>query len=158
MFPFNIFPFNSKSKNMMNGMNPEQMQQFTQDLMGKMLEKQMKGISNPFDLLKNGFPNSNFQNPSSSQLKYSIFDTHEYVFVRITISSEDWLNTMKIYHTANLLTVEHVPNRDDKHRLALPAIVRKKGATANYRDGILEIKIPKSVEQQYSEIDVTELF
>lgn len=158
MFPFNFFPFNSKSKQMMNGMNPEQMQQVTQDMMAKMMAKHMDGITNPFDMMKSAFPNGNFQEASPTQLKYSIFDTHEYVFVRITIPNEEWLNKMKIYHTANQISIEHVPNQDDKHSLALPAIVKKKGATANYKEGILEIKIPKSIELQYSEIDVTELF
>ncbi|NMD69995.1 Hsp20/alpha crystallin family protein [Bacillus sp. DNRA2] len=158
MFPFNFFPFNSKSNKMMNGMNPEQMQQFTQDMMGKMMSKHMEGMSSPFDMMKGIFPDNHFQAATTTQLNYSVFDTHEYVFVRITISNEEWLKTMKIYHTANQISVEHVPNLDDKHSLTLPAIVKKKGATANYKDGILEIKIPKIVELQYSEIDVTELF
>lgn len=158
MFPFNFFPFNSKSKQMFNGMNQEQMQQFTQDMMGKMMSKHMDGVANPFEMMKNIFPDYPDQTASSTPLKYSIFDTHEFVYVRITITNEEWLRTMKIYHTANQISVEQIPNPNDKHSLTLPAIVKKKGATANYKDGILEIKIPKSGDLQYSEIDVTELY
>jgi HSP20 family molecular chaperone IbpA len=158
MFPFNMFPFNQNMKKMMNGMKPEQIEKYTQEMIGKMFSNQMEGISNPQDLMKKIFSESGFQAPPSSSLQYSIFDTHEHVFVRIKLKTEDWLKTMKIYHTANLIIIEHVPNPDDKHSLSLPAIVKKKGATANFKDGMLEIKIPKSVEMQYSEIDVTEMF
>lgn len=158
MFPFNLFPFNQNMKQMMNGMKPEQLEKFTQEMMSKMMSSHMEGMTNPQDLFKNLFPETNFQSSSSPNLKYSIFDTHEHVFVRINIQSEEWLNSMKICHTANQIIIEHIPNQDDKHSLTLPAIVKKKGATANYKDSVLEIKIPKSVDMQYSEIDVTELF
>lgn len=158
MFPFNLFPFNQNMKQMMNGMKPEQLEKFTQEMMGKMMSNQMEGMTNPQELFNNIFPEKNFQSQGSPTLQYSIFDTHEHVYVRIKILDEDWLNTMKIYHTANLIIIEHIPNQSDKHSLNLPAIVKKKGATANYKEGVLEIKIPKSVEMQYSEIDITELF
>lgn len=158
MFPFNLFPFNQNMKQMMNGMKPEQFEKFTQEMMGKMMSNQMEGMTNPQEIFNNLFPETNFQSQATPTLQYSIFDTHEHVYVRIKILNEDWLNTMKIYHTANLIIIEHIPNQSDKHSLTLPAIVKKKGATANYKEGILEIKIPKSVEMQYSEIDVTELF
>ncbi|MGJ7921484.1 Hsp20/alpha crystallin family protein [Neobacillus sp. LXY-4] len=158
MFPWNLFPFNQNMKQTMNSFRPEDIEKYTQDIIGKMMSNHRGGMMNPQELLKNMFPDSNFQDSSQSSLQYTIYDTHEHVYVRITIKAEEWLKKIKIYHTANLIMIENIPNPDDKHSLTLPAMVKKKGATANYRDGILEISIPKSVELQYSEIDITEMF
>jgi HSP20 family molecular chaperone IbpA len=53
--------------------------------------------------------------------------------------------------------VENISERDDKHSITLPAMVKKKGSSAKFRDGILEIKLIKSHDIQYSQIDVTEM-
>lgn len=152
MFPWNLFPFNENMKKVINQIKPDEMDKYTQELMGKMIPKHMEGMMNPQETFKGIFPNP-FHH---SSLPYTIFDTHEYVFVRIIIKNEEWLNTMKLYYTANLMVIEHIPDFDDKHTLTLPAIVKKKGATVSFKDGTLEIKIPKSVDMQFCEIDISE--
>ncbi|MDF2903391.1 MAG: component of the spore coat GerT [Bacillus sp. (in: firmicutes)] len=164
MFPWNLFPFNDNMKKMMDNVKPNEIEKYTKEIMSKMLPNYADGMMNPQELLRGIFPNttnptSTSNSPSSNQqssLQTSIFETHEYIYVRITIKSEEWLREMKLYHTANLMIIEHIPHSEDKHTLTLPAIVKKKGATANYKDGTLEIKIPKSVDMQFCEIDVTE--
>ncbi len=156
MFPWNIFPFNKDSKNMLQQMKPEEIDKYVQDIMEKMIPGTMKGMMNPQDIL------NQFQSPIGSQqsqdaLQSATFETHDFVFVRIPIKNEEWLKQMTIYHTSNKLLVEHIPDYEDKHSITLPAIVRKKGAAANYRDGILEVRIPKNIDMQFSQIDVTEI-
>ncbi|MGG3470113.1 Hsp20/alpha crystallin family protein [Neobacillus pocheonensis] len=157
MFPWNMFPFNKGMKDAMKNMNPEQIDTFVQDLMGKIMPQNMGGMMNPQELI-NGFQSSGLrQPPVDGVLNSTAFETHDFVFVRIPIKSEDWLKQLRIYHTSNKLIVEGIPELEDKHTITLPAIVRKKGAAANYKDGILEIKIPKNIDMQYSQIDVTEI-
>ena len=67
------------------------------------------------------------------------------------------LKELRIYHTPNQLMIEHIPEKDQKHSITLPAMVKKKGSSAKYKDGILEIKLIKSYDIQYSQIDVTEI-
>lgn len=90
-------------------------------------------------------------------LSSSAFETHDYVYVRIPIKDEEWIKKLRLYHTTNQLIVEHIPQQEDKHTITLPAIVKKKGASANYKDGILEVKIPKNIDMQFSQIDVMEI-
>ena len=104
-----------------------------------------------------------YQQPSSTEytenLKYSIFETHENIFVRIHIESEEWLKELRIYHTSTQLIIEHIPTIDDKHSIQLPSLVKKKkGTTAHFKDGILEVRIVKNIDMQYSEVDITEMY
>jgi len=161
MFPWNMFPFNKDAKNMLTKMKPDEIDKYVQDLMEKMMPGGMRGMMNPMELL------NNFQTPLSPQghsagigtgvLNAAAFETHDYVFVRIPVKNEDWLKKMNLYHTSNQLIVEHIPEHEDKQTITLPAIVKKKGASANYKDGTLEVRIPKNIDMQFSQIDVNEI-
>ncbi|MEH7332226.1 Hsp20/alpha crystallin family protein [Neobacillus drentensis] len=141
----------------MKNMKPEEIENFVQDLMRKIMPQNMMGMMNPQDLM-NGFQSSvSQQSQMTGVLNSTAFETHDFVFVRIPLKSDEWLKQLRIYHTSNKLIVEHIPEQEDKHTITLPAIVRKKGAAANYKDGVLEIKIPKNIDMQYSQIDVTEI-
>jgi HSP20 family molecular chaperone IbpA len=159
MFPWNLFPFNEDMKKKMDQMKPEDIESFTRGMMGKMMPKQMHGMMNPEEMIKGFFPDSINQHSEQqhSTLQSSVFETHEYVFIRIVIESDEWLKDIKIYHTSNLMFIEQIPYLDDKHTITLPAIVKKKGATARYKDGTLEVKLPKSIDMQFSEIDVNDI-
>ncbi|MCM3568838.1 Hsp20/alpha crystallin family protein [Neobacillus mesonae] len=157
MFPWNIFPFNKDMKESMQKMKPGEIDKYVQDIIGKAMPDNMRGMMNPTDFF-NGFQSSAPSHPSSTgSLNSSAFETHDYVFVRIPIKDEEWLKKLRLYHTSNQLILEHIPEQDDKHTITLPAIVKKKGAAANYKDGVLEVKIPKNIDMQYSQIDVTEI-
>lgn len=156
MFPWSLFPFSKDMKNMMKQMKPDEIEKYVQSFMNQMMPQNMQGMMNPQSFMP-GFNNETKQNQTSSPLSTTVFETHDYVFVRIPIKSEQWLKDMRIYHTSNQMIIEHIPEQADKHTIVLPAIVKKKGASALYKDGMLEIKIPKNVDMQYSEIDVTEI-
>jgi hypothetical protein len=156
MFPWNIFPFNKDMKDKMQKMKPEEIDNYVQDLLGKIMPSNMRGM-NPQDFFSGGVQSSVQQPSATGGLNSTAFETHDFVFVRIPIKHDDWIKNLRIYHTTNQLIVEHLPQHDDKHVITLPAIVRKKGATANYKDNMLEVKIPKNIDMQYSQIDVTEI-
>jgi HSP20 family molecular chaperone IbpA len=161
MFPWNFFPFNKETQQKMGNMNPEEMNQYVQNMINKIFNQSLPNFANPQDMM-NSFSkpsqplNTTKSNEDKSQLEYSIFDTHDFVFVRVKIEEEDWLQEIKLYHTSNTLIIENIPETGDRHSLTLPAIVKKKGTTALHKDRILEIKIVKNVDMQYSEIDISE--
>jgi hypothetical protein len=156
MFPWNMFPFNKDTQNTIKKMNPDEINHYIQDILEKMLPGNMRGMMNPHDLMNSFQPSSGHQ-PASNSLNASAFETHDFVFVRIPINNEEWIKKIRIFHTSNQLIVERIPDYEDKHIITLPAIVKKKGSAANYKDGTLEIRIPKNIDMQFSEIDVTEL-
>lgn len=157
MFPWNMFPFGKDMKDVMQKVKPDQIENYVQDIMGKMMPGNMRGMMNPQDMFS-GFQSSVTQQQSTvGELNSSAFETHDFVFVRIPIRNDEWLRQLRIYHTSNQLIVEHIPQVEDKHTITLPAIVKKKGASANFKEGILEVKIPKNVDMQFSQIDVTEI-
>jgi HSP20 family molecular chaperone IbpA len=152
-----MFPFNKDMKNVLQNMKPDEIDKYVQDIMDKMMPGSMRGMMNPQDLM------SSFQSPlgnqqtTSNPLNSTAFETHDFVFVRIPIKNDEWVRHIRIYHTSNQLIAEGIPDRDDQHKITLPAIVKKKGAVATYKDGILEIRIPKNIDMQFSQIDVTEI-
>ncbi|UII54446.1 Hsp20/alpha crystallin family protein [Cytobacillus spongiae] len=165
MFPWNILPFNKDMKNMMQQMNPQEIETYVQDMMKKMMPQQMDGGFNPQDIMKGmnplqsdvGVDQSKTSSHTSSPLNASVYETHDYVYARIPIKQRDWLNQLRIYHTSNQLIIEHIPELNDKQTITLPTIVKKKGSTAHFKDETLEVKMPKNIDLQYSEIDVNEI-
>ena len=156
MFPWKFFPFDENIKKMLNQIKPGEIDKYTQEMIGKMMPSNVKSTINQDDILKGAFSATNQPNSTKIHpaLQYSVFETHEHVFIRLKIENEEWLKKMKLYHTANLMIIEHIPHRKDKHTITLPAIVKKKGAKANFRDDTLEIRINKSGDMQYSEIEL----
>lgn len=157
MFPWNIFPFNKDSKSMLQKMKPDEIDKYVQNIMEKMMPGNMQGMMNPGEIMNSFQAPLKQQQNLSGPLRSNAFETHDFVFVRIPIKNDEWLKQLQIYHTSNQLIIEHIPEFEDKHTITLPAIVKKKGAAANYKEGMLEIRIPKNVDLQYSQIDVTEI-
>jgi HSP20 family molecular chaperone IbpA len=162
MFPWNFFPFSKEAQSKLQKMNPEEMNQYIQKMINNIFQSSTNtNPLQPEEFMKGFHPfQSNTDQPSSvqdSSLDYSVYETHNFIFVRIQLESEEWLKQMKLYHTAHLLILEHIPEYGNKHSIQLPSLVKKKGTTANYKDGMLEVQIPKNIDFQYSEIDITEI-
>lgn len=158
MFPWSFSPFDKNTLKKIQQMRPEEVEKYVNDLMGKMLPPDMQAMNystgtNPFTI-----QSTNDDNNNQIPLQASVFETHDYVFVMIPIKNEEWLQNMRLYHTSNQLIVEHIPEKEDKQTITLPAIVRKKGTKASCKDGSLEIKFQKNIDMQYSEIDITEKY
>lgn len=156
MFPWNMFPFNKDMKDAMQKMNPAEIDKYVQDIIGKVLPQNLRGMMNPQEMF-NGFQSPVSDQPAAGVFNSSAFETHDYVYVRVPIKNEEWIKKLKLYHTSNQLILEDIPEHGDKQTITLPAIVKKKGAAANFKDGILEVKIPKNIDMQFSQIDVTEI-
>ncbi|KIY20914.1 MULTISPECIES: Hsp20/alpha crystallin family protein [Mesobacillus] len=155
MFPWNMFPFDKNSQRKFLEMKPEEIENYVQQMMGKMLQPDIKGMFKPEDWLKGMQQQSTPPSDTpTDQLNVDIFETHDFVYVRIPLKS-DWLNKMKLFYTTNQVIIEHIPELDDKHTVVLPATVKRKGASATHRDGVVELRLPKSVDLQFSEIDIS---
>ncbi|WP_394231629.1 Hsp20/alpha crystallin family protein [Niallia oryzisoli] len=161
MFPWNLFPFDKEVQSKVKNMKPEEINQFVQNIMGKVFQPSFPNNMNPQEMMKHfqGFPYTQTDVPAkgNSKINYSVFETHDNIFVRIILDSEDWLTRLKLSHTSHLLLLENIPEQGNKHSIPLPSLVKKKGTTANFKDNTLEIKIPKDIDTHYSEINVTEL-
>ncbi|MFP7300551.1 Hsp20/alpha crystallin family protein [Neobacillus niacini] len=141
-------------KNKLQHMKPDEIDQFIKSIMGNVMPSQSGGTFIP----QNGVnPYQSQPAEMSNPLKSSAFETHDSVFVRIPIKDESLLKKLRIYHTATQLMVENLPETDAKYSITLPAMVKKKGSSAKYKDGILEIRLIKTYDIQYSQIDVTEI-
>jgi HSP20 family molecular chaperone IbpA len=154
MFPWSFFPFNKDMKNKLQHMKPDEIDQFIKGIMGNVMPSQSGGPLNFQHDANHSRPQAS---PQTDVLNSAAFETHDSVFVRIAIKDESLLKGLQIYHTANQLMVENIPEQGNKHSITLPAMVKKKGSSAKYKDGILEIRLIKSYDIQYSQIDVTEL-
>ncbi|WP_421378754.1 Hsp20/alpha crystallin family protein [Bacillus salacetis] len=173
MFPWNsFFPFNKNMKDMMKNMNPQDVDQYVKGVMKQMFPSDWQGMENPGDLMKNmssmmnGMNGMNGQHheqareapvqPGSEKIPVNIFEALECVYIQIKITDEDLVKNMKVYHTSNQAILENIPSAGERQVITLPSLVKKKGSSAQYKDGILEIKIPKSIDLQFTEIDVSE--
>ena len=92
--------------------------------------------------------------PAENHKNESVFETHDYIFIRIPIEDDGRVEKLKIYYGANKLMIHGLSDTEGPYSILLPAPVEKKGATAVYRDKILEIQIPKSNDWHISQIDV----
>ncbi|MCM3588038.1 Hsp20/alpha crystallin family protein [Mesobacillus maritimus] len=155
MLPWNHLPFNDEMKKSLSNLNPNEIDKYVQNMVSKMFPKNMDGMLNPQEWLKS-VQNIQDEPLSSNKLDTQLFETHDFVFIRIPIKEDNWLKNMKVFHTSHEAIIEHIPTLDDKHILKLPAAVKKKGAVANHRNGILEIRIPRSNQNDISEIGISE--
>jgi HSP20 family molecular chaperone IbpA len=169
MFPWSLFPFNKNMKEQMNQMNPKEIDSYVQEMMKKMFPGGWSSMMNPNETMKGNqpfiHPMSEEQNQEGTQssnssfsIPVNIFETFEDVYIRMKIPEEEWMKRMKIFHTSNQAIIENIPENGDRQVLTLPSLVKKKGAIAQFREGILELKLPKSIDMQYTEIDVSDKY
>ncbi|MCA1053964.1 Hsp20/alpha crystallin family protein [Rossellomorea aquimaris] len=169
MFPWSLFPFNKDMKDQMNKMNPKEIDSYVQDMMKKMFPGGYSSMMNPTEAMNGHQPFIHSMNKDPvqqeqektaqhNQIPVNVFETFEDVYIRMKIPNEEWMKQMKIFHTSNQAIIENIPEHGDRQVLTLPSLVKKKGAMAQYRDGILELRIPRSVDLQYTEIDVSDKY
>lgn len=156
MFPWNLLPFDRNTQKKFLEMKPDEIENYVQQMMGKMLQPNMQGMLKPEEWLK-GMQQQSAPPPGRPEtgLNAEMFETHDFVFVRLPLKDEAMLKQMKLFYTSNQVIVEHIPDLSDKHTLVLPATVKRKGAAANYKDGVLELRLQKMVDLQFAEIDIS---
>ncbi|WP_456274452.1 Hsp20/alpha crystallin family protein [Bacillus sp. AK031] len=167
MFPWNsFFPFNKNMKDMMKNMNPQEVDQYVKGMMKQMFPNDWQNVQQPGDLMKNmssmmqsGTGRESREEPPTQHtdnIPVNIFESLESIYIQIKLPDEELVRKVKVFHTSNQAIVENIPSDGERQVITLPSLVKKKGSSAQYKDGILEIKIPKSIDLQYTEIDVAE--
>ncbi|WAA13291.1 Hsp20/alpha crystallin family protein [Fervidibacillus halotolerans] len=142
MFPWNLF------KESMDPLKPFNEKEFQSSL-----EKWMKNMVSDLPSMFQIAPNKDVSAEKKS-LNEQVFETHEFVYIRIPIDDANVLKDLKIYYSINKCFINGVFSEEHPYIIILPVTVKKKGARAVFKDGILEIRIPKNIDWQYSEIDI----
>ncbi|MBS4222050.1 Hsp20/alpha crystallin family protein [Lederbergia citrea] len=153
MIPWGMFPFNDQIKKMTEQMNNGDVHSYVQEMMKKLVPSPMETTQNPFNTER-----TQSQPSSQTDFQVNVFETFDDVFVRISLPADVSLENMKIFHTSNQAIVENMQEKGSRKVITLPCLVKKKGATAQVKDGILEIKIPKSDDLQFTEISISEKY
>ncbi len=163
MFPWNFSPFGNDFKKMMEKMNPYQTEDFVKNMMEQYMPtfgKNEQGNSthqgNPFSQQGHAQEQQTKDNSESSSVEAKVFETFDHVYVRVMINDENWLKELRIFHTSNQVILENIPEEGERQIITLPCIVKKKGAVAQYKDHILELKIPNNIDYQFTEVDFSE--
>lgn len=161
MFPWNIlFPFIQKNNgDALKKAVPNDVQSFINQLLSQVIPANMQQMMERNQGATFQNDQDNFQSPMKKNhpLNAEVFETHSEVYVRILLRDPALIKNVKIYHTSNQSIIEGIPLPEDKHIITLPAIVKKKGSSAKYKDEMLEIKFVKNLDFQYSQIDVSEI-
>ena len=153
MNPWNfLFPFQKYMKNFSPGMGTNEMETFMKNMFEQISKN---GTADAAAGINTHQPSGEAK--SKNPLNAHVFETHDDVYVRIPVNDMEMLNLLRIYHTSNTLIVEDYPHKGEKHTITLPSIVKKKGGNAYYKDGILEVRLEKAFDLQYSEINITQL-
>ncbi|WP_409250967.1 Hsp20/alpha crystallin family protein [Bacillus sp. SCS-153A] len=167
MFPWNsFFPFNKNMKDRLKNMNPQDVDQYVKSVMKEMFPQDWQGMQNPGDFMKNMgsmMDGTTYERTSeetagaaADRIPVNIFEALESIYIQLKIPDEDLVKNIKVFHTSNQAILENIPTAGERQVITLPSLVKKKGSSAQYKEGILEIKIPKSMDLQFTEIDVSE--
>ncbi|MFQ3545971.1 Hsp20/alpha crystallin family protein [Halobacillus rhizosphaerae] len=149
MNPFqSLFPFGEDVDKWMKASQSNDIHKFVNGVLSNSMPKGLAQMP--------GFSNMGFSNMGAEQAKLNetVFDSHDHVYVKIPIHDPSSLDSLKIYHKSYQLIIEGVPYKGDLHTITLPSLVRKKGTVARYRDNELQIRLPKKIDTQYSEVNI----
>ncbi|MBS4199406.1 Hsp20/alpha crystallin family protein [Bacillus sp. FJAT-49732] len=155
MFPWGMFPFNEDIKKLTEQLNPSDVHSYVNDMMKKLMKNTpMDNMVSP--QMNNNNNDNDHQQTSQNEITARVFETFDDVFVRLRLPENVSLSQLRIFHTSNQAIIENLQGDGAKQVITLPSLVKKKGATAQVKNQILEIKIPKSDDLQYTEITVSE--
>ncbi|CEG27521.1 Hsp20/alpha crystallin family protein [Bacillus sp. B-jedd] len=147
MFPWGSFPFGKNMASNLQDMKPEAIEKYVRDAM----EAYFPGQSlNPFQSAET---NGQESSQEAGQSEAAIFNTHDFVFVRVEVP-EERMDHIRLFHTSSQLIIEDFPEQGKKKVYSLPSVVKRKGASASIRDGILEIRLLRAIDVQLSEISL----
>lgn len=152
MFPWNKqFPFDQSGFTQhFNKMNPKEVENYIQTVMKNVFGGDFsQGF--PFQ----GEPSQNDNRVKSSKPpKPEIFETNDYVYVKLPVEMDD-VENIKIQHTNHQLIVNNYPKQSEQNKFMLPSPVKRKGTRARYVEGYLEIQFLRLHDHTISEVDIT---
>jgi HSP20 family molecular chaperone IbpA len=104
------------------------------------------------NMISQAIPSSqHFSGFTQNRLRPDVFETHQDMIVRVRIPER--ANTRKLgvaFNNANKVRISGLGDRDET--ISLPAAGRYDGSKAFFKDGILEIRIPKELNEAYQDI------
>ncbi len=151
MLPWGFFG-SKKNLDPFHSMNEDELQAIIEQWVRQVFPQNIGSLLKNISGSNKEKPNPERESPRP--VKESVFETHDFIFIRIPVDDESLLDRIKIFHSLNKCFIYGLSEDKKPYTIILPATVKKRGATAVYRDHILEIKIPKSLDWQMSEIDV----
>ncbi|KHD84239.1 hypothetical protein [Heyndrickxia ginsengihumi] len=153
MFPWNMFPFKQDMSQLLQNMDVPNLSKYMNQAFSQAMPDNWQEMFN-----QNGASDQDNASSASSvnekKVKINIFETLDFIFIQLTVEQKEWLERVKIFHTSHQAILENIPEAGDKQTIALPALVKRKGTTAQYRNGILEIRLIKNKETQLTEINI----
>ncbi len=105
-----------------------------------------------FDLLRSAQAKKSKKKKQDFEAK--VFETHEEVFVRFGVASEEQLSQIKTSHNTTTLFIDNIPSPGNKQTISLPCMVKGNSSKAKYQDGIVEIRIPKETNVPITKIPI----
>ncbi|MFC3886098.1 Hsp20/alpha crystallin family protein [Bacillus songklensis] len=156
MFPFGNFPHQKYIEQFLKQMNTNGIDEYVKNMMSSASTGSMPDFFKNHEFFKSRQDN-NFSSPSSSsppKLDAHVFETLDECIVQVKIPDKSMLHQLKVLHSPYHCIIEWVDEEPCKEEIKLPCSVRRKGTTAVYRNGILEIKMPKYPHMPVSEVDV----
>ncbi|WP_085523039.1 hypothetical protein [Tuberibacillus sp. Marseille-P3662] len=115
---------------------------------GESIHKQVADSINDFmpDFLQEQMPDR-----SQSRSNHQVFETHDYVILRMPWKSEQ---KPKLYMDSHHLYVPRHDNTDIQETITLPAPIKANIARAEIKDHILEVRMMKDGPEPMTEINV----
>ncbi|WP_314584119.1 Hsp20/alpha crystallin family protein [Paenibacillus terrigena] len=115
----------------------------------------------PFMQMENGVPSQNWVEdyvqgilrniPTTAKknnlLKHDIFQTHNFVFIKVAIPQNVNIRDLQVSVSPNQIMIEGLPE-NQHHVIKLPEIVKFRDSKAKFKDGILQIKVRKNIDDQ----------
>jgi HSP20 family molecular chaperone IbpA len=146
MFPWNNqFPFQKEYLEQLAKMNPQDFQNFMNEIMGNLIPQIEQFLPN-----REIFTRTNDNN----ELNEEVFETHDYVYIKIPMNKLQNWRSIKVYHTSFQCMIKSKRNPELSHKIHLPSPVHKKGAKAVIKNDMLEIRVIKVKDWQYTEIEI----
>lgn len=153
MFPFGKFPHHKYMDQFLKQMSTNGLDEYAKKMMSSAFSGTMSDFFKNHDFFKSAQENGS-SSPPTRKLNSHVFETLDECIVQIKISDKSILQQLKIFHTPYQCIIEWFDGEPHREEIQLPSSVRRKGTTAIYRNGILEIKMPKYPHMPVSEIDV----
>ena len=152
MFPWNKqFPFDQSGFTQhFNKMSPKEVENYIQTVMKNVFG----GDSSQIFPFQGELSQQANNEKSTHQPKAEIFETNDFIYVKLPISNDE-VENISIQHTNNQLIVNNYPNASEQRKYMLPSPVKRKGTKARYDEGYLEIQFIRLQEHNISEVDIS---
>ncbi len=103
------------------------------------------------EILSSNLTTQNFTTSSNS----NVFETHDYMIVKIPVPENVNISDINVFLDTNMLMVTGAS--DKREYITLPINGNFAGSQGYYKDGIIEIRVPKNEKKNFREIMIKHL-